>query len=299
MRIVESLHKLKSKKRLAKALQAHLPYLENLAQRDDTYHSFSTVCGGKTRHIERPIPSLERIQKNIYELLNQGNKPAYLHSGVKGRSYITNAQAHVNSLPTVKIDIRKFYASTSSRKVYRYFADTLKCSPDVSGLLTKLTTRAGRLPIGTHTSQLLAFLVAHPMLEELATHAEENNIIFTCYVDDLTFSGTAATPAFLWSIKKIVHKHGYSYHQARCFQSRQKKIITGVLVHTQGIEVLPATKQKIRREVRLLQTSVEDVDVARLRSLVGHIAAASQIEKSIRKSLLALRKTGALAKLKS
>ena len=299
MQNLEPLFGLESRKRLARILKTDLAFLTSLAGRDDLYHSFSTVYGGKTRHIERPAPNLERVQKRIHTQLDRGLKPVYLHSGIKGKSYVTNARAHVGPTPTVKLDIRKFYASTSSKRVYKYFSSILQCSPDVSGLLTRLTTHAGHLPIGSHTSQLLAFLVARPLLDEMNTYAEKSGVTFTCYVDDLTFSGTAATPAFLWTIKKIIYKHGYSYHQARYYRAHQKKLITGVVVDANGIHVPPPTRKKIHQAIRSVQASKTAVDISHIRSLVGRIAAASQIDRRMEESLRALRKTGALAQLRS
>jgi RNA-directed DNA polymerase len=58
------------------------------------------------RIIEEPKARLKLIHQRFGRLLAQIETPDYLHSGVKGRSYITNANAHTADKPCIKLDIK-------------------------------------------------------------------------------------------------------------------------------------------------------------------------------------------------
>eukprot|EP01036_Dinobryon_divergens_P044289 gene44289-59086_t len=165
------LYKLESKRKLAKLLFWDLSRLQALANRTDNYRSKKTMHANKERSLEVPKPALENVQRRIYQLLDRIEKPDYLHSGRKQRSYITNAQVHAGAVWLIKLDIKKFYAAVSSARVYRFFQDVMRCSPDVASLLAKLCTARGHLAIGSRVSQLLAFFSAKPMFDELHARA--------------------------------------------------------------------------------------------------------------------------------
>lgn len=273
------LFKIQSRKRLAQEVfNVDLSLLERLANNTSNYRVFDIFQGGKTRQVEVPKLILERIHRRLFVLLERIEKPAYLQSGVKGRSYITNAQLHVGYGPLVKLDVKKFYPSVDSARVYRFFHQTLHCSPDVAGLLTKLTTYSGHVPTGSCASQLLAYFAAQPMFNELDRLAAENGLCFSCYVDDMTFSGSRATPALLWAAKQIVYSHGFSYHKDQYYTAEQRKLVTGVLVDSDRIAVLPSKEHELWRKVHDLGTGDLDQRSVAVNSLIGSIVAAGQIE---------------------
>jgi hypothetical protein len=90
-----------------------------------------------------------------------------MHSGVKGRSHVTNARTHMGDQPTVKLDIRRFFPSIDVPRVCRFFGRQMACNMSVADLLTRLYTYRGHVPIGSRMSQHLAYFAAKPMLEDL------------------------------------------------------------------------------------------------------------------------------------
>lgn len=83
------------------------------AAQDSLYNSFPRTIEKngktKTRQIEHPILELRLIQKKLVRLLDRIQPPDYLHSGFRGRSYITNALQHDCTVPIAKIDIKSFF----------------------------------------------------------------------------------------------------------------------------------------------------------------------------------------------
>lgn len=284
------IYKMQSRKRLAKEVfNVELSLLERLANDPSNYRVFGIQQGDKIRQVEVPKPILERIHRRLFVLFERIEKPCYLQSGVKGRSYITNAKLHVGPVPLVKLDVKKFYPSVDSARVYRFFYETLHCSPDVAGLLTKLTTYDSHVPTGSCVSQLLAFFAAKPMFDELEHLSAKYGLRFSCYVDDMTFSGIHATPAFLWAAKQVVHSHGFGYHKDGCYTSEQRKLVTGVMVDSDRIAVLPSKEHKLWRQTHDLGTGNLEQRIDAVNSLIGSVVAAGQIEARLLARLKRLR----------
>jgi hypothetical protein len=86
-----------------------------------------------------------------------GQFATYLHSGVRGRSYLTNAKAHVAGEQVIKTDVCSFYHSTTTRHVFVGLPREFKCSGDVARLIANISTYRGHLPTGSPVSMLLTF----------------------------------------------------------------------------------------------------------------------------------------------
>lgn len=284
------LYKLRSRKRLAhKIFNVDIAFLEKLAGNGDENFRVFHVMQGKKRQLEVPKPLLERVHRRLFTLFERIEKPAYLQSGVKGRSYITNAKVHVGEVPLVRLDIKKFYPSIDRARVYRFFFDVLKCSPDAAALLSKLTTCDGHVPTGSCVSQLLAFFAAKNMFDEIDSLALEQGVRFSCYVDDMTFSGTRATPALLWAVKQIVHRHGFQYHKDRCYTAPQRKLVTGVMIDGSRAAVLPSREHELWRQTQALGSGDINERRTAVKSLIGAVGAAGQIEARLLARLKRLR----------
>ena len=271
------LYRLESRRKLAALLFSNLASLETLADRDN-YRRFCLVYAGKERFIELPSPSLQRVHRRLFHMLDCIEKPDYLHSGRKQRSYITNAQVHVGAVPLVKLDIKKFYASVSSARVYRFFHEAMRCSPDVAGLLARLCTTENHLPIGSCASQLLAFFSAKQMFDELHRYSIECGNRDSYYVDDLTWSGANATPSFLWSAKQIVHHHGFEYHGERVYTAYQAKVVTGILIRGDHITVQRNRDLELWIAVKELDWQDPSATLKTIDRLIGKLLANVQID---------------------
>jgi len=259
--------------------------LAALAGDDKTYHAFTRITSGKRRAVTKPLGDLLQVHDRLFDLLDQIEKPNYLHSGVKGRSHVTNARAHLGDKPMVKLDIRRFFSSIDVPRVSRFFSRQMACAAPVADLLTRLSTFRGHVPIGSPMSQHLAYFAARPMLEDLHRLSVHHGLLFTCYVDDLSFSGTAATPSFLWRVKQVVHHHRFRYHNDHCYRAGECKTITGATVTGDTLAVLPRHVEQMRRDERAInKLGVADQRKA-LDRLIGCMAAAANIEPRRRKAM--------------
>ncbi|MCZ2156518.1 MAG: reverse transcriptase family protein [Bryobacterales bacterium] len=215
--------------------------LDRFAERDDNYRVF-TVCevGKKPRLVQEPKEGLKRLYGRLANLLLRMDPPSYLHSGLKGRSFVTNGMQHVNDMPAIKLDVRRFYPSTGWGHVFRFFYHEMECARDVSGLIARISCFTDKnesfLPTGSCLSQILAFYCHKRMFDEIDAFVRARGGILTVYVDDIVASMPDASPADIRRIGRIVTKQGLSWHKDRFFPKGVPKRVTGTIAKTEHLE---------------------------------------------------------------
>ena len=234
---------------------------------------------GKEREVQEPKRELQRLHARIHKLLARIQVPNYLHSAVKGKSYLTNARAHAFGSPTIKIDVKKFFPSVQRVAIFTFFERTMHCRRDVAGLLADLLSFDARLPTGSSASPIIAYYAFKPMFDALHALAERNGLEMTCYVDDITMSGDDAGRNVLFEAHRIISSFGLKSHKMKVFPANRPKIITGVCNSTEGERVPNGLHLKIKRgfdELELAQTATERDKT--LVQLLGRMEAARQID---------------------
>lgn len=274
------LHKLRTKRKLAQLLGTEVAVVNGLTRDTDrNYKVFPIRSGRKQRWIQEPKPNLKRLHRRLFRLLQRIDTPDYLHSGVKGRSYMTNAAAHVGPHQVYKLDIKSFFPSVAPTHIYFFFHDLLNCSPDVAWKLRAICTIGEHLPTGSCISQVVAFYAYKPLFDRLFDLAESHQLHMTCYVDDLTFSGKDITSRFKHEAKLAIFQAGLVAHKERFYGHTKKKLITGAVVDGAGLSVRNKHRLSIYHTVKLFRglPPGEERDKV-LRSLVGRCCAASLID---------------------
>jgi retron-type reverse transcriptase len=206
------------------------PKLKALLHRPDLYTEFEVLKknGGK-RLVENPKRELKIVQKRLARILGKISPPDYLFCPVKGRSYVTNAACHRHNRVVRCLDIRKYFPSTPSHRVYWFFSVVMKCEPDLANTLTKISTYSGHLPTGSPLSPIMAFFAYYNVWQAIAVIAKLHGLTLTVYIDDVTISGPTVSAAVLWEIKKAIHAVGLRYHKEKCYIDSHAEI-TGVIV---------------------------------------------------------------------
>ena len=161
------LYKVTSPAELAKRLGLSLEELEDLANRTDNYKRFKV--GEKKRSVQEPKEHLKSLHLKIMRWLSRVDTPLYLHSAVRGRSYITNAKTHSANSNLVKVDIRSFFQSVSTHAVYLFFAKTMKCRKDAAMLMA--SNCSGGWRVGRDVGAVMTASAWG------ASHATANNIL--------------------------------------------------------------------------------------------------------------------------
>lgn len=280
---------LRNRRRLAELLGTSLRELESLANAQPPEYKFfkkMILRDGKPpkpRFIEWPKKPLQRVQRRLCLLLNRIHPPEYLHSGFRERSYLTNAAAHSGGARVAKIDIRKFFPSSSNFYVTDCFLNDFQCSEDVAQLLTKLTSVFSHLPTGGSTSSILSFFAYRPMFDEIHRLAVAHDLTMTCCVDDMTFSGERASEGFLNQVRLVVEKYGLKTHKRHCFGKNDVKVITGVAVTPKGSRVPNKRRLKLHEAARSATLHTDPAtELKNAEVFLGRAVEASQIEEQFR-----------------
>ena len=277
------LYKLRNKQKLAILLGLPNNYFRKVHQYKYSEFYEYKPNGGK-RRINNPEEELKKIQKKLFKLLNRIEKPIWVISGVKGKSYVDNAKLHQLSDNICTIDIEQFYDSTKEIYVYNFFKNIMKMSKDVSAVLTKIVTYEGRIPTGTPTSQLIAFLSYKDIFTKIYEKCKSEEILFSLYVDDITLSSNKIIPKkikneinYLLNLKKLNIKKS----KTRFYSKKSNKSVTGIIIdHKKQIKL----ENKKRKEIIDLYKECinrETFSIEKLVKLNGKINDATQVEKNI------------------
>ena len=245
-----ALYKIKSNRGLLSLLSLSHQELKSLLS-DDNYNIYQDNTQEKPRLIEHPQRQLERIHTRIASLLCRIKQPEYIHSGIKGKSHLTNARAHVGPAPILTTDIKSFYQATHIHSVFDFFKNSLDCSPDVAKLLSELCTCNGHIPTGSRISMPLAYWANAHMFNELYRYSSERDIVMTVFVDDITFSGNKVTRTFKQNVKKIIEKHNHVMHPTKTVLHKENslKVITGAVVGSKKLQIRNLHHESIYSEL--------------------------------------------------
>jgi RNA-directed DNA polymerase len=287
------IYRLRTRRKLANQFNLSVNELEKLAKRQDNYRVF--IIGkdkNKPRQVEEPKPHLERIHRRLFNLLRRIEPPVYLHSGIKGKSYISNAKIHIGSDTLITLDIEKFFPSTLGWHVFEFFHDVMSCTKDVAGLLTKICTCHDHIPTGSCLSQILAFYAHYEMFEEMYALAVSRDLTMTCYVDDIAISGKNANKAVLYQIRGILDKRCLKSNPRKesIFKKGVPKQVTGSIVLADCLK-LPNKKHRVIHEevISILELDDTKEKLDFINRTMGRMIAASQSDPEMSSYVKSLR----------
>ena len=170
---------------------------------------------GGFRVINEPRAVLKLVQKKINRLLQELKLPPNFFGSVKHKSPIQNAKEHVNQNFVACFDIRDYFPSIHYERIRAVFV-RLGCSPEVSALLTNLTSYEHHLPQGAPTSSTIANLVFAEKEKRFSALAKQHGLKVTFYQDDITFSGKRDISKLKNLIRKMIFQVG--------FETQEKKV---------------------------------------------------------------------------
>jgi reverse transcriptase-like protein len=270
-------YKLRSRRRLAEILFITPRQLRHLTKVENRYNEWDAEDKkGKLRHIEDPKPALKAIHRRVARVLSDIAPPNFLFCPVKDRSYIGNAVQHRHGKVVRSIDVKKYFPSTVSRRVFWFFHNELECGCDVAATLTALLTWKGHLPTGGPASPILSFMAHRDMWLEIGAIAEAAGCTLTVYLDDLAISGASVSEHVMWRIRQQIKRTGLEYHKEKRY-SGDVKVVTGMVIKN-GELCLPNKRHLKAHELRQKLATSNNAEARKiLKRLAGHRAQAKQI----------------------
>lgn len=230
----------------------------------------------KWRHIANPNDELKKVQNMIYSAILKKHMlllPEGIMGGISGKSIKDNAYQHLKQELVVTIDIKNCFPKITNEMVFKAWRETIGCSDKIAGLLTHLTTFQKQLPQGAPTSTALCNLCLLPLFTEIKKYADENNISFTLYIDDITLSGnTANVKTSLSFVIAAIKKYGFSVSNKKILKmpANVQQKVTGTLVNKK-VGIAHYRIEKIRATILQIARRKNAVTKQEYNSIIGKI----------------------------
>ncbi|MFD0765739.1 reverse transcriptase family protein [Mucilaginibacter lutimaris] len=168
----------------------------------------------RKRDMFSPDYQLKRKQREVNHLLKPIGLPFSMYGGISKRSNIENAQMHVDSKFFLTIDLKNYFNNISNDQVYQTLIG-YGINKRISRAITRISTVNYALPQGAPTSTMLANLVFASTAIELEALCAKRKIIFTNFVDDLTFSSKKDFKQLIPQILALLKKNGFVVNQKK------------------------------------------------------------------------------------
>lgn len=210
---------------------------------------------GGVRRLEIPDDATKTLQRRILDYLLHALNAHPLACGFEPETSIVHAALpHQGKAIVVKMDVRRFFESTSAERIEQYFA-AIGWQPEAARLLVRLTTYNGHLPQGAPTSPRLSNLVNCRMDEALLRIARRHKGSYSRYADDITmsfpFHRGRTVRGLSQAVRRILKMNGYTMHGGSklkfCRQHQQQRVL-GLVVNKQV-----ALPRKTRRWLRAVK----------------------------------------------
>lgn len=210
---------------------------------------------GKYRTIYEPNVLLKHIQRSILNnILNNKSISIYAKAYHKGISLRDNSLVHVNKDLVLKLDIKDFFVSISFVDIYNSCFPIEYFPKSVGMLLTYLCTYDDHLTQGSPTSAYISNLVMKDFDEEIGYFCECNNISYTRYSDDMTFSGSFNPSDIIIKVRGMLSKMGLELNEDKIHVVYRSSCqsVTGIVVN-EKVQVSSKYRNKIRQEIYYIQ----------------------------------------------
>jgi RNA-directed DNA polymerase len=223
---------------------------------------------GGDRQIFAPDKQLKAIQKRLNYFLQAYYlcvKPKEVHGFVVHPHYlgtycniVENAKVHTQKKFVLNIDLKDFFPSITARQVKQVFTSPyFNFSEQLATALTLLVTYQGKLPIGAPTSPVISNFVCHQLDSDLIKFCRDNQLTFSRYADDLTFSSnTEIDNQTTQVIINLITKNNFEINEKklRLKTSNRKQTVTGLTVN-EKVNVDRKLLKKIRAMLHDFKTN--------------------------------------------
>jgi RNA-directed DNA polymerase len=160
------------------------------------YRTFTILKkSGKKRVINAPISFVKLLQRKLSYTLYQIYDPRQCVKGfVLDENIIKNAQTHLRKRFILNIDLSNFFDTIHFGRVRGLFlAEPFSFNETVATLLAQLCCFNGKTPQGAPTSPIVSNMICYKLDKQLMNFARANNLVYTRYADDITFSTRTTT----------------------------------------------------------------------------------------------------------
>lgn len=215
-------------------------------------NTFIPKHDGSKRKLSVPDTILKKVQRSISDnILSHYTISRYATAYTSGSSVQRNASLHVGKQKILKLDIDGFFDHITYSKVKDIVFCKENYSEQIRILLTMLCYYKESLPQGAPTSPAITNIIMYDFDEKIGKYCTENNISYTRYCDDMTFSaGDFDEKAVIFVVKDELRKLGLFLKNKKTavIPNTKRQTVTGIVVN-EKIGLTKEYKNKIRQEI--------------------------------------------------
>ena len=214
-------------------------------------NTFIPKHDGSKRKLSVPDTILKKVQRSISDnILSHYPISRYATAYTSGSSVQKNASLHVGKQKILKLDIDGFFDHITYSKVKDIVFCKENYSEQIRILLTMLCYYKESLPQGAPTSPAITNIIMYDFDETIGRYCEEDNISYTRYCDDMTFSGDFDEKLVIAFVKDELRKLGLflKSRKTAVIPNTKRQTVTGIVVN-EKIGLTKDYKNKIRQEV--------------------------------------------------
>lgn len=218
----------------------------------------------------RTIQAPENELKHLQQKLNEAFQACYsFHKPMVATAYTKNAKddhrsaiyknaaSHIGKNYLMSLDLKDFFPSISARRIRTLFmGPQFRQSEQNATILALLTCYQGKLPIGAPSSPVLSNFVCLDLDSQLNDYCQANQITYTRYADDLSFSSDIYfDKSTINTIKEIIQNQGFTINEKKFrIQSKNKKqVVTGLTVN-EKVNIDRKYIKLVRAKIHSIQT---------------------------------------------
>lgn len=206
---------------------------------------------GTYRHLSVPDDVLKRIQRSITEnLLVYMPVSPYATAYRCGGNIRKNAAPHVGKQKILKLDIRHFFDSVLYSAVKENVFPAERFSEQNRVLLTMLCYYKDFLPQGAPSSPAITNILLYEFDNAAGAWCASQNIGYTRYCDDMTFSGDFDERIVIRYISTELKKLGFflNMRKTKVLCPGQRQLVTGLTVNEKA-NVPAVYRRKLRQDL--------------------------------------------------
>jgi len=206
------------------------------------------------RSVSIPPPTLSAIQKAIVKRIDKIIKfPNCVHGFVKKKSILTNARVHLSGQKFMKFDLENFFQNITYEQVEKQFSNYVRGWETLT-LIKKCCFLNNTLPQGAPSSPILSNIASLGLDEVLTKYAILNNLAYSRYADDITFSGKKIYFSNFQEVKKLIQNEGFKLNEKKCclITKGNKVIVTGISIGRNKMHLPKTQKRKLRMDAHFL-----------------------------------------------
>ncbi|WPZ33785.1 reverse transcriptase domain-containing protein [Thalassobaculum sp. OXR-137] len=167
---------------------------------------------------------------------------------ISGKNIIKNSTVHSRKRFVFNIDLEDFFGSINFGRVRGYFINDhyFRLEPDVATIVAQIACYKNSLPQGSPCSPIISNMIGRILDIRLRDLSKKNNIEYSRYVDDITFSSNEKVfpneIAFQISISdwgvgerlnSEIERSGFKVNEAKVRMSKRQRrqVVTGLTVN--------------------------------------------------------------------